>query len=142
MSQLTSENPAPKRNTRTTQDVDFVVLQGQTPAARQLLRVLEPALMLDTKCSSTLGRPSESKKNTDADDIIFLLEFCARNQSIGSCRADRYDRRQMYFHERFFGPNSASRSCRPSTSHEAGRMTSPIQSVMNAKPKSSSGVPT
>lgn len=117
--------------TRTTQDVDFVVLRGQTPAARQLLRasphfnveprtnhtifktegsngveieilappalfkenfdqntevitvgnmkILKPALILNAKCRSILGRSSEFKKNTDAGDIIFLLGFCARN---------------------------------------------------------------
>jgi hypothetical protein len=118
-------------STRTTQDVDFVVLRGQTSAARQLRRasphfnvepktnhttfkaegadgveieilappamfkenfdqntevitvgnvkVLKPALILNAKCRSILGRPTVSKRNTDASDIIFLLEFCARN---------------------------------------------------------------
>lgn len=118
-------------STRTTQGVDFVVLRGQTPAARELLRasphfnvepgtkyttckaegangveieilappalfkenfdqdtevitvgnvkVLKPALILNAKCRSILGRSTEHKRNTDAVDILFLLEFCARN---------------------------------------------------------------
>lgn len=116
--------------TRATQDIDFVVLRGQTPAARQLLRaspnftveprtnhttfnagalsieieilappalfkekfdqdtetimvgnkmVLRPALILNAKCRSILDRSNHDKKNTDAADIIFLLNYCASN---------------------------------------------------------------
>ncbi|KAK1149707.1 hypothetical protein N8T08_005260 [Aspergillus melleus] len=43
------------------------------------VKVLKPALILNAKCRSILDRPSESKKGTDASDIIFILGFCARN---------------------------------------------------------------
>ncbi|KAL3469548.1 hypothetical protein BJX99DRAFT_241062 [Aspergillus californicus] len=115
---------------RATADIDFVVLRGQTAAARQLLRaspffnveprtnhttynagstrvdieiltpptlfrerfdettevitvgnakVLKPALLLNSKCRSIIGRANEAKKMTDSQDIIFLLGFCAQN---------------------------------------------------------------
>lgn len=114
---------------RATQDIDFVVLRGQSPAVRQLLRdspdfevqaktyhtwyrgaepvgieilappalfqekfdettevitvgnlkVLKPALLLNAKCGSIINRASEAKKTTDAQDIIFLLGYCAEN---------------------------------------------------------------
>ncbi|KGO44624.1 hypothetical protein PEX2_097770 [Penicillium expansum] len=114
---------------RATQDIDFVVLRGQTPAVRNLLRsspdfeveartyhtwyraekpveieilapaalfretfdettevitlgnlkVLKPALLLNAKCGSIPNRASDAKKRTDAQDIIFLLGYCAEN---------------------------------------------------------------
>ncbi|KAJ5958464.1 uncharacterized protein N7479_005614 [Penicillium vulpinum] len=114
---------------RATQDIDFVVLRGQTPAVRNLLRhsddfeveartyhtwykaaepveieilappalfretfdeltevitvgnlkVLKPALLLNAKCGSILSRASEAKKRTDAQDILFLLGYCAEH---------------------------------------------------------------
>lgn len=113
---------------RATEDVDFVVIQGQTPDARQLLRgssdftiqprtnhttftqdnvdieilappvlfketfdqttevitidnmkVLKPALILNAKCRSILGRANLVKRGTDSGDIIFLLELCAQH---------------------------------------------------------------
>lgn len=119
---------------RTTTDVDFVVLKGQTSAARKLLReqpssfeiepktlhtyykkstppveieilappalfketfekttptivvdgarILKPALILNAKCRSILGRPTEAKRRTDAQDIKYLLRWCARVGSI------------------------------------------------------------
>ena len=116
-------------STRTTQDIDFVVLRGGTSSARQLLRaspyftveprtnhttyraqrpveveilappalfqeafdrstevikiggtnVLKPALLLNAKCGSIVGRPTEEKRRTDSTDILFLLEFCAEH---------------------------------------------------------------
>lgn len=116
-------------STRATQDVDFVVPQGGTTSARQLLRassdfeveartnrttykaqrpvwieiltppllfrepfdqetevitidgtnVLKPALLLNAKCGSITGRPTEEKRRTDFQDINFLLNFCAQN---------------------------------------------------------------
>lgn len=116
-------------STRTTQDIDFVVLRGGTSNARQLLRasphfkveprtnhtvykaerpveveilappalfqepfdqstevvtirgtkVLKPALLLNAKCGSIIGRPTEEKRRTDSMDIGFLLKFCAEN---------------------------------------------------------------
>ncbi|KXG49890.1 uncharacterized protein PGRI_058580 [Penicillium griseofulvum] len=43
------------------------------------LKVLKPALLLNAKCGSILGRASEAKKRTDAQDILFLLGYCAEN---------------------------------------------------------------
>jgi hypothetical protein len=42
-------------------------------------RVLKPTLILNAKCRSILGRATEDKKNTDAEDIVFLLQWCAEN---------------------------------------------------------------
>ncbi|KAL4792443.1 hypothetical protein BDV19DRAFT_380817 [Aspergillus venezuelensis] len=96
---------------RMTEDIDFVVLRGQTPAARQLLRsspvfnveartnhttykvgdsphrvitignikVLKPALILNSKCRSIQGRHNIAKRGTDFQDIAFLLTYCAQN---------------------------------------------------------------
>ncbi|KAJ8453764.1 hypothetical protein ONZ51_g13413 [Trametes cubensis] len=111
---------------RITEDVDFVVPQNTTAAARKLLRaspafrvdprtchtwhretglaieivtmwfqrtfdartpalvvdgvrVLHPVRILDAKCRSILARSALYKKNTDAHDIVFLLEYCVRN---------------------------------------------------------------
>jgi hypothetical protein len=36
------------------------------------VRVLDPVTLLDSKCHSILGRASEVKKNTNAQDILFL----------------------------------------------------------------------
>ncbi|KAK4195449.1 hypothetical protein QBC40DRAFT_259016 [Triangularia verruculosa] len=44
-------------------------------------RVLKPTLILNAKCRSILGRANEEKKNTDAEDIKFLLNWCLRNAS-------------------------------------------------------------
>ncbi|KAH9902760.1 hypothetical protein C8Q73DRAFT_785398 [Cubamyces lactineus] len=43
------------------------------------VRVLHPVRILDAKCKSILARSSFYKKNTDAHDIVFLLEYCVRN---------------------------------------------------------------
>ncbi|KAE8139892.1 hypothetical protein BDV38DRAFT_291149 [Aspergillus pseudotamarii] len=42
-------------------------------------KVLKPALLLNAKCGSINGRSTETKKDTDAQDIGFLLDFCAEN---------------------------------------------------------------
>jgi hypothetical protein len=44
------------------------------------VRILKPALILNAKCGSILGRHTEPKKRTDAIDIRFLLDWCHRNQ--------------------------------------------------------------
>jgi len=43
------------------------------------VRILKPSLILNAKCKSILGRAYKAKKNTDADDIIFILKWCASN---------------------------------------------------------------
>lgn len=42
-------------------------------------RILKPALILNAKCRSILGRATQGKRNTDAEDIQFLLSWCAQN---------------------------------------------------------------
>jgi Nucleotidyl transferase AbiEii toxin, Type IV TA system len=44
------------------------------------VRVLKPTLLLNTKCSSIFGRSRDEKRNTDAADIKFLLQWCTRHQ--------------------------------------------------------------
>lgn len=41
--------------------------------------VLKPTLLLDAKCDAIAGRPNDGKRRTDAADIKFLLDWCARN---------------------------------------------------------------
>jgi predicted nucleotidyltransferase len=41
--------------------------------------VLKPTLILNAKCRAILGRAGESKKTSDAQDIKFLLHWCAEN---------------------------------------------------------------
>ena len=43
------------------------------------LKILKSALLLNAKCGSIVSRASELKKGTDAQDIIFLLDYCAEN---------------------------------------------------------------
>ncbi len=43
------------------------------------IRVLHPLILLDTKCGALISR-GESKRFTDAQDIVFLLGFCAKNR--------------------------------------------------------------
>jgi hypothetical protein len=43
------------------------------------VQVLKPTLILNAKCSAILGRAGESKKTSDAQDIKFLLHWCAEN---------------------------------------------------------------
>ncbi|KAJ6185778.1 hypothetical protein N7519_007079 [Penicillium mononematosum] len=45
------------------------------------LKVLKPALLLNAKCGSIVSRASEAKRRTDAQDIIFLLSYCAGNSA-------------------------------------------------------------
>jgi hypothetical protein len=45
----------------------------------QNIKILDPRQLLNAKCLSILGRASENKKQTDASDIVFLLDFLARN---------------------------------------------------------------
>ncbi|KAF9775474.1 hypothetical protein IL306_006417 [Fusarium sp. DS 682] len=45
----------------------------------QGVRVLQPTLLLNAKCNSILGRARSDKKDTDAEDIQFLLQWCTRN---------------------------------------------------------------
>lgn len=45
------------------------------------LKVLKPALLLNAKCGSIVGRSSEEKKRADSQDIFFLLGHCARSPS-------------------------------------------------------------
>jgi hypothetical protein len=42
-------------------------------------RVLKPTLLLNAKCRSVIDRPGEGKKTTDAQDIKFLLSWCAEH---------------------------------------------------------------
>jgi len=43
------------------------------------VKVLKPALILNSKCNSILGRATEEKKGTDAADIQFCLWWCVQN---------------------------------------------------------------
>ncbi|KAK2736783.1 hypothetical protein FQN57_000555 [Myotisia sp. PD_48] len=45
----------------------------------QQVRVLEPALILNAKCRSILGRAKEDKKVSDSIDILFLLRWFVDN---------------------------------------------------------------
>lgn len=45
------------------------------------VRVLDPVLLLNVKCGSILGRANTLKKDTDAEDIMFLLEWCEANNA-------------------------------------------------------------
>jgi hypothetical protein len=40
------------------------------------VKILKPTLILNAKCRSILGRPSEIKRRNDANDIQFLLNWC------------------------------------------------------------------
>ena len=44
-------------------------------------KVLKPALILNAKCNSILGRAIEEKKQSDAEDIQFCLWWCYTNNS-------------------------------------------------------------
>ncbi|KAH9215534.1 hypothetical protein DL95DRAFT_523215 [Leptodontidium sp. 2 PMI_412] len=46
------------------------------------VNVLKPALILNSKCNSITGRPSDGKKQNDATDIRFCLRWCARNNAL------------------------------------------------------------
>jgi hypothetical protein len=39
------------------------------------VRVLDPVVLLDSKCHSILGRSSQAKRLSDAQDILFLLDY-------------------------------------------------------------------
>lgn len=41
------------------------------------VQILHPLLILNAKCRSVLGRATELKKGSDAEDIIFLLGWLA-----------------------------------------------------------------
>jgi hypothetical protein len=43
------------------------------------LKVLKPALLLNAKCGSLVGRSTEARRVTDVQDIIFILGYCAQN---------------------------------------------------------------
>lgn len=43
------------------------------------IKLLHPLLILNAKCRSMLGRATDSKKNSDADDIRFLLRWMVSN---------------------------------------------------------------
>jgi hypothetical protein len=42
-------------------------------------KVLKPTLILNAKCNSLLGRATEEKKRSDAEDIQFCLSWCSSN---------------------------------------------------------------
>ncbi len=46
------------------------------------VKVLKPALILNAKCHSILGRATKEKKTTDSFDIKFFLEWCAKNNNL------------------------------------------------------------
>lgn len=47
----------------------------------QGVQILSPPLILNAKCQSILGRATEEKKKTDAQDIVFLLGWLAQMQT-------------------------------------------------------------
>lgn len=53
---------------------------------RQSTRILKPALILNTKCRSILGRPTDKMKFTYATDIKFLLWWMGKNNAIPLAR--------------------------------------------------------
>ncbi|QSS66782.1 hypothetical protein I7I51_02993 [Histoplasma capsulatum] len=53
---------------------------AETPTIEvQQVRVLKPALILNAKCRSILGRANEDKRGTDAEDIVILLQWFVNN---------------------------------------------------------------
>ncbi|KAF4431823.1 hypothetical protein F53441_13877 [Fusarium austroafricanum] len=54
-----------------TSSTSVMIVQG--------VRVLHPTLLLNAKCKSILGRVGSEKKDTDSQDIVFLLQWCASN---------------------------------------------------------------
>lgn len=49
------------------------------PVDGQPVDILKPSLILNSKCVSVLGRSTDQKKQSDASDIIFLLEWLTAN---------------------------------------------------------------
>ncbi|KZF21367.1 hypothetical protein L228DRAFT_171231 [Xylona heveae TC161] len=43
------------------------------------VQILKPALILNAKCRSILGRATDERKDADAHDIKFLLKYLAKN---------------------------------------------------------------
>ena len=46
------------------------------------IKVLKPSLILNAKCNSVANRNSEDKRQNDAADIVFCLEWCAANNKL------------------------------------------------------------
>ena len=75
------------KHSATNVDIDILtppkLFQGEfnseTPTVTvNSVRVLHPLALLNAKVGSILGRSSDAKKLTDAIDIAFLLDYCAR----------------------------------------------------------------
>lgn len=44
------------------------------------VRIMKPTLILSSKCRSILQRHKDEKKQSDANDILFLLGWCCNNK--------------------------------------------------------------
>lgn len=67
----------------------------------QDVRILKPTLILNAKCRSILGRASESKKGTDAEDILFLLQWFVGNPQHPKPTAAEVPNATKEFHDWF-----------------------------------------
>ncbi|KAJ5544840.1 hypothetical protein N7461_007144 [Penicillium sp. DV-2018c] len=75
---------------------------AETPTMEvQHVRVLKPALILNAKCRSILGRASEGKKRTDAEDILFLLRWFVNNPQHPKPTAAEVPNATKQFHDWF-----------------------------------------
>lgn len=75
---------------------------AETPTVEvQQVRVLKPALILNAKCRSILGRANEDKKRTDAEDIIFLLRWFVNNPQHPKLTAAEVPNATKQFHDWF-----------------------------------------
>jgi hypothetical protein len=61
------------------EDFDTVTPNHTVVIGDQLVSILRPALILNSKCRSILGRSTDEKMSNDATDIKFLLWWLATN---------------------------------------------------------------
>ncbi|EEP77344.1 predicted protein [Uncinocarpus reesii 1704] len=75
---------------------------AETPTMEvEHVRILKPALILNAKCRSILGRASEGKKGTDAEDILFLLQWFVDNPQHPKPTAAEVPNATKEFHDWF-----------------------------------------
>jgi hypothetical protein len=82
---------------------------AETPTIEvQQVRILKPALILNAKCRSILGRANEEKKHTDAQDIIFLLRWFVNNPQHPKPTAEEVPNATRQFYDWFIAEHSPS----------------------------------
>lgn len=64
------------------EEFDFNTPVRTVPVDGKSVDILKPALILNAKCVSVLGRSTDEKKKSDASDIIFLLEWLTDNNVV------------------------------------------------------------